>query len=405
MRYVVLLALIGGLLAFSFAGATETAGVVYLCQDDDGARMVQHPDDCDGTVYEIEGRIWTPPTGTATETPTMTATATKTPTATASPTATSTAVSGECSVPDGADTWHAPTDHEHGDKPPVWADDWSCAQFGHPVIFGGDEQTPNENIYKHNAFKGYSFNVTADDGSTVNIYARVHMQTNPHGRMAQYHSAEWYFRDATGAISLMQWWSDFGTQRLSFAQEGDYYNGALVMDSAVRTTNPLNVIIGYDDTSNPGYHASYSGTEFWYAQASAGGDWMPTFTVDFYDPSTFYTAGEETTATDQATWKPTGDFGLNRRLGFRWIAGGSTLQNIQGQPYLTRNMDDPRGWFCTDLYGAILSSGSPECAAGSLPQHIAPSLPTIGDVNPNGSNPVPRHYQKTWACPACGLPN
>ncbi len=342
------------------------------------------------------------PSPTSESTATVPPTNTPEPTATSTPEPTATATAPSVEVGE----WHPPTDHEHGDPPPQWVTDWSMAQFGHGVIYGGDEATPGEWTNKPRAFKGYSFVVRADDGTDIDVYARLHMQTNPHGRSARYHSCEWYFRDETEAVSFMQWWCDFGELRLSFAQEGQntgyagIYSKALLLDESVIATNPLNVIIGYDAVANPGYVAGYTGREFWYAQVSPGGDWMPTFTVDVYGPSTYYQDGEEETATDPSTWQLTGDYGLDRRIGFRWIAGGSTIQNIQGQPYLNRNIDDPRGWFCATVYGAITDFGSSDCLDGSIPQYIALTLPTIAD----SANP-PRYYRHTWACPDCELPN
>ncbi len=68
--------------------------------------------------------------------------------------------------------WHAPGSHddlnvhEHGDAPPDWADEFSMASFGHPVMFGGDESTPNENVLKHQAYKGFLMDAVTPAGLT-----------------------------------------------------------------------------------------------------------------------------------------------------------------------------------------------------------------------------------------------
>ncbi len=315
--------------------------------------------------------------------PTATATNTVEPTATNEPQG--------CTVPDGADVWHAPTDHEHGDAPPQWADDWSCAQFGHRVIYGRDEQTPDENLYKHIAFKGYGWTATADNGVPVDLYLRLHMQTNPLGRAARYHSYELYAGINEDVVGFWQGWLDFGPSpdaRDSFADDHLWL--------IIPRYDPANHMVGFDPASNPFYEPSYSGREFWYSQLATDGSWEPVIIVDVYDPTTYYSVGE---STDPQTWQTTGDYGLDRNVTLRWIAAGSTVVTVSGQPYLNRNMDDPRGWFCAKPTGTITSAGLEVCAAGSLPQYIAQAMPTIGDTSERAE------YRNQWACPTCSLPN
>src|SRR5690606_10080162 len=107
--------------------------------------------------------------------------------------------------------------HEHGDAPPQWLINWfaglgpdSRAVFGDGVIYGGDEATPGENMMKPQAFKGVAFTLQTT-GGPVDIYLRVHAQTNPMGHMARFHSFESYLRDPSGNVSIMQGWLDYGT--------------------------------------------------------------------------------------------------------------------------------------------------------------------------------------------------
>ena len=316
--------------------------------------------------------------------PTVTATNTLEPTATNEPQG--------CTVPDGADVWHAPTDHGHGDAPQQWVDDWSCAQFGHQVIYGGDEQTPDENLNKHQAFKGYGWTATADNGVPVDLYLRLHMQTNPLGRAARYHSYELYAGITGDVVAFWQGWLDFGTSpdaRDSFA---DDYLWVIIPRYV-----PANHMVGFDPASNPYYEPSYSGREFWYSQLATDGGWEPVIIVDVYDPTTYYSDGE---STDPQTWQTTGDYGTGPEsfatLDSRWLDGRNGSRAVlsesqHGRPHAAGSALPRRG--------TITSAGLEVCAAGSLPQYIAQAMPTIGDTGERAE------YRNEWACPTCSLPN
>lgn len=310
--------------------------------------------------------------------PTAEPTATNTgvpPTATSTPvppTATNTPVPPtETPVPDVGE-WHPPTDHEHGDAPPQWVTDWSMAQFGHGVIYGGDEQTPNEWINKPRAFKGYSFTVVADDGQPLDIYARVHMQTNPLGRSAQYHSYEFYAGRNGEVLGFWQGWLDFGTARYSYAD--------VTLFEALSQDPPDNLMLSL---GHPGQSVFLDYEEVWYAQLSTPDGWEPVVTVVVLDAST------------DTDGNVTGNHGLIREFSFRWIAEGSTRR----PEYNNRNMADPRGWFCASVHGEILSMGSGTCHEG-IPQFISSTMPTVGDTV--YSSPK---YRKNWVCPDCVMPN
>lgn len=123
--------------------------------------------------------------------------------------------------------WHPPgahdglNPHEHGDAPPQWANDWSQATFGHPVIYGGDEaSSPMENTMKHPAFKGFGFTT----GNGVELYIRYHAASNFMDRAAALHSYEVYAKDSQGGISFWQGlyfagWPDVPSHRITRAQE------------------------------------------------------------------------------------------------------------------------------------------------------------------------------------------
>lgn len=330
-------------------------------------------------IHDLNGS----PTEEPTETETATETATETETETATATETETEEPDECSVPDGADVWHAPTDHEHGDAPPAWADEWSCQQFGHPVIFGGDEQTPDENLYKHNAFKGYTFSRMMLDGSTADFFVRLHAQSNPHGRAGRYHSYEIYVRDASDNISFWQGWLDFG--------EAPEHRYSHTTDNLIHINNNLGIgtfIFGFDENT----HSVVNAREDWYSRNDAA-EWSWTVEIMIRDPATYINPdSEHLTAEDRETWEPTGWHGLDRVIRIRWIAGGSNHA-----PVADRNLADPRGWFCAAVTGEIVSEGSPDCDEG-IPQHIAETMPETH----------PRYgvfYGDKYTCAACELPN
>ncbi len=177
------------------------------------------------------------PTGspaTPTETPTFTPTETPiAPTSTPEPVATNT-VSPPTLTPtqdhsghDEALYWHAPaahmvtgnmaTVHEHGDAPPDWVLGYNRtagigeAGTGRPA-YEHVAGTPNENghdagaWWKHTAFKGW-----AGRFQNVDWYGIFHLDFNPSGHPSRFHSYQMWLRDATGAVSYMHGWLDFGT--------------------------------------------------------------------------------------------------------------------------------------------------------------------------------------------------
>jgi len=117
----------------------------------------------------------TPATATPTRTAvpstlTRTATPTRTPSRTRTPTPTRTAIPSTVTPQAGLQVWeschnfpaaHVLADgtttnvHEHHDCAPKWADDWSVANLGQRIRYGGDEASSSmENLMKHQSFKG-----------------------------------------------------------------------------------------------------------------------------------------------------------------------------------------------------------------------------------------------------------
>ena len=307
-----------------------------------------------------------------------------------------------CDTPADASTWHPPTDHEHGDPPPRWADEWSCESFGHPVIFGGDEATPNENQMKHEAYKGYAFTAQADISEYVHIFVRLHMASNPHERATRFHSYDMYVGLDRSNVSIWQGWLDFEPAPDNRDTHSDGRSHDLIPKY-----EPSNHIIGWDSGDNTFHEQSFdayeTGREFWYAQFSTETEWDTVFLIDTYDPATFTDPDtEHLDSMNHALWQPSGVFGLDRRLRVRWIVDGANTLTVAGRPYLTRNTLDPRGWFCTTPQGDITRNavGDPSECSGDLPQFISPDMRTPGDTKA-----VPPEYRHTWTCGRCKLPN
>lgn len=283
---------------------------------------------------------------------------------------------------DSMTLWHAPgahdglNVHEHGDKPPVWANEFSQKNFGHPVLFGGDEGTPNENAMKHQAFKGFTMNL-----NDVELYVRFHAQSNPHGRKAAFHSYEIYAKDTSGGVSFWQGWMFFGYP--------DSRSQRIVVQ---RGENP-----GYDPISNvtwpgrarqmissPDQYAwdHFLQCEQWYG---TGGFWSWDMGITICEASTLFHIDEyKGDVMDMTTWDVTGAVGNRRRLEMSHY--GPQTPGIQGLDLPTNK------WFCVakipeehkaeneePTWNISDTVESPhDCPSEWLPQYIADTFPKDG---------------------------
>lgn len=128
--------------------------------------------------------------------------------------------------------WHPAVDpvtgcwygHEHGANPNPPGSPFQ------PLVFGGDEATPNENYYKHNGYKIFyihrsnpnSPEPTADPCDDVRV--RIHMDVTPRERVGQYHSFEAAIAHCANGqldVSYIQGWVDFGTVVSKSTRNGD----------------------------------------------------------------------------------------------------------------------------------------------------------------------------------------
>jgi hypothetical protein len=285
--------------------------------------------------------------------------------------------------------------HEHGDAPPVWTDEWSRTQFGHPVIWGGDESTPNENILRHQAYKGFHFPASSTGGTE--LYIRHHSMSNPHGRSAAFHSYEVYARDATGNVSFWQGWQFYGypefrSQRMTRRHEEPGFEGFPGRDR---------FFIGAPDEVD---WAAFNRCEHW---SGHGGLWSWDISVTICGSTGFFTYDEHLNdPMNMATWKPTGSLGATRRLQVTHYGPDNPHAGGVQLPW--------DHWFCAvkaptedRLAGAIpvwqyseAVDGPDACPDGWLPQYVASTFSKIGVYFVIGNT-----QEKTFDVTGVTLPN
>ena len=255
--------------------------------------------------------------------------------------------------------------HEHGDAPPQWAEDFSQRNFGHPIIYGGDElSSPLENTMKHQAYKGFLLRLNG-----VDIYYRYHAASNPMDRMAAFHSYELYARDGSGNVSFWQ---------------GLYFSG--YPDNPLQRGNRRDMDIARDDfiISSPDLQDWNNGKrcEQWYMH---GGLWAWDVGLTICNATTLFSYGEHLgTPMDMATWVLTGETGLGRRLEMTHYGANNPL--VQG---VAVPLDR---WYCVGKFPQEFKAtfGDPiwtisnpvaspsACPSGYLPQYKASTFPFQG---------------------------
>jgi hypothetical protein len=276
--------------------------------------------------------------------------------------------------------------HEHGDAPPVWANDFSVAQFGHPIIYGGDENSGvMENSMKHQAYKGVAYRTMQGSSCYVDVYLRYHAASNPLDRASAFHSYELYMRDCQGGISIRQglYWvgyPEFRSQRMSRYNEEP---GTLLPDGSIAPGRDQFIISAPDNRDWFGLNGIIQKRcEQWYASA---GDVGGEFGITICAATTLFNYDEHlTNVHDRSTWNLTGDTGLARRIEISLYGVNSTVPTNQ-----------PAGWFCSTKFPiedrvegsthhprwTLITNGvdaPTDCVAGYLPQFTAPTFPNTG---------------------------
>ncbi len=287
--------------------------------------------------------------------------------------------------------------HEHGDRPPQWADDFSQKNFGHTVVWGGDESTPDENMMKHQAYKGFSMNA-----SGVDLYLRHHSQSNPHGRSAPFHSYEVYAKDSSNNVSFWQGWGFYGypeirSQRMTRRNEQPGY------DAVNKITWPGRdqfIISAPDETD----WNNYLRCEQWYGHA---GVWSWDLSITICGSSTYYSVDEHLgTIMDKTSWKRTGATGSTRRLEVTHYGPQNPKVNGEILPtdtwYCVKKQPDENrstGATPTWILGKSVS-GPNACPAGYLPQYLTGTFPKKGVYFETGNT-----AEKTFDTTGVSLPN
>jgi hypothetical protein len=248
--------------------------------------------------------------------------------------------------------WHPAVDpvtgcwygHEHGSNPQP-----ANSPFA-PLVFGGDEATPNENLYKHNGYKVFYINyanpnspdLPANRDTCKDIRVRVHMDVTPREKVGQYHSFEAavaHCKNGQRDVSYIQGWVDFGTVVRVSTREGG--------DPGIR---PMKFAPSPADFAANGLNI----WEVWYGRSGLGLDmgWLmgevPTLFHDGSDPN------------NPATWKWTGGAGYKRKIeNFNFYGWRETR----------------RGEFYTDPFGNSVDPNSDACKTGKtqcLRQYVSP---------------------------------
>jgi hypothetical protein len=288
--------------------------------------------------------------------------------------------------------WHAPGSHdglnahEHGDQPPVWADTWSMSNFGHPVIFGGDERSGEMEVtMKHQAFKGVAYRVNSGSSCPVDLYFRYHAASNPMDRAFAFHSYELYMRDCQGWVSFRQgvYWvgyPEFRSQRMSRFNEQP---GTILPDGSSAPGRDQFIIGAPDNRDWSGLNGILqTRCEQWYAFAGPHGG---EFSITICGATTRFSYDEHLDDFhDMSTWDLTGDLGLGRRFEVSLYGPNSPVPTEQ-----------PIGWFCAKKdpiedkaegpthrpEWPLITNGiqnPSDCPADYLPQFTAATFPKTG---------------------------
>lgn len=280
--------------------------------------------------------------------------------------------------------------HEHGQKPPQWVDDFALANFGHPLIYGGDERSSEMEVtMKHEAYGGFNFTFTPN-GCKVEGYLRYHASSTPADRAASLHSFEMYVKDCEGNITINQgvYWTGDPDNLAQRMCRMDEQAGHLTYDGRPSQTRDQYIIAGRceNDTAR---------AEQWYTHFI---NW--DFSLTLLDATTFFHYGEkDDDPMNQDTWQLTGSAELklrveitslpNPRVNIRqqyphdawWCA--QAIPTIGTRTFAGRTLPFPY-W---EITGAVDSPA--DCPAGFLPQYNASTMPAFY-ADMQGGNTIPR---------------
>lgn len=248
--------------------------------------------------------------------------------------------------------WHPAVDpvtgcmygHEHGANPNPPGSPFA------PLVFGGEEATPNENYYKHNGYKVFYIHRGDPSGSSPtadpcdDLRVRIHMDVRPLERRGQYHSYEIAMAHCSGGqldVTYLQGWMDFGTVVSQSVRVGD--NGV----------RPNKFVPSLAEFQQYGLNI----WEVWYGRGGLGVDmgWLMGEV-----PTADHHAGLD--PNNPATWVWTGGSGNKRKLeNFNFYGWRETR----------------RGEFYTDVFGNSVDRNSDFCKSNACPrQYVSPLFGT-----------------------------
>jgi hypothetical protein len=138
-------------------------------------------------------------------------------------------------VPSIGNTWHSPGSHdglnahEHGDEEAkcvkdFYAENAEVLGVDH-LVYGGDEGTPNENLYKHQGFKGYVTDFGENQNKNTLEYTRNHLMDTPLGVVGVFHSMEFYECLNGKVVAFVQGWQNFAAGDTFTGESTNYFQG------------------------------------------------------------------------------------------------------------------------------------------------------------------------------------
>ncbi len=256
--------------------------------------------------------------------------------------------------------------HEHGDPPPQWLTDagYSVGFSDHSGFMANTSGM--ENSQKHPGMKGFS---TVIKG--VDVYARIHLASNPLDRGSRFHSYELFLKDQSGNTSHFQGWLDSGdpnVDRIAY-RDSTALNGG---------KDPGNRPIVWAASRQACLVDQLWCAELWTMRTSP---WGPDLIWGINDSTSYYHPQEELTE-DISKWDLSGKLGVDRSLTVTIYRDPEKLKQ--------RGVDKvPVGEVWATQFGDIVSGpDDPQChqmiikygvnyPVICLKNYLAPTLPQI----------------------------
>lgn len=263
--------------------------------------------------------------------------------------------------------------HSHGNKCQDWVNDWSQATFGHPVVYGGDENSGvMENSMKHQAYTEMPFSFNG-----VEYCLRFHASSTPMDRSSKVHSFEIYVRDLVGGITFNQgvYWSGDPAHQAQRMCHGDQFGGTTTYDGRPSVIRDQYVIISRCESEG-------TASDTWYVHFP-----LWDFGLTLLNATTFFHYDEYLDPMDMTKWKKTGANELtvrleitslpNPRVSVPFAIPYNRWWCIEHNPTISTRSFDGRAlpFAYWDMTGAVANQNA--CPAGYLPQYNASTMPPV----------------------------